>query len=157
MSYSALATTPARECPYCGHHGGDIPYAGQFQSNTVGCTDNNTAKLHAGCYFLLREELAIFDTHTNHKGTMSKPLQFVRVRTEDTEPLQGGGEGYAIEDAQGNVLGYTQSLNGPEQRAAIAKVLEADESEIAYKGDDEDENGPVEVWGLKGAAAPVAA
>ncbi len=145
MSYSALATTPAHTCPYCGHGGGDVPYAG--------------AKLHAGCYFAFGEELAIFDSIHHHKEPrqMSKPVQYVRVRIEDPEPLPDGNEGYAIEDKDGKVLGYSPSVNGPEQRAAVAKVLGVDESEITYKGEDEDDNGPVEVWGLKGVAAPVAA
>ena len=143
MSY--LATTPVNTCPYCGHVGGDVPYAGH--------------KLHAGCYALFGQELAIFDSiHTRtRKEQMSKPVQYVKVRTEDPEPMPNGGEGYAIEDADGNILGYSPSVNGPEQRAAIAKALGVDESAIRYKGEDEDENGPVEVWGLQGVAAPVAA
>lgn len=89
---------------------------------------------------------------------MAKTLTSVQVRTEaEVLPSDPNQEAYAIEDRQGNVLGYTTTLSGPEQRAAIAKVMGVDESKISYKGDDEDENGPVEVWGLIGVPVPVMA
>lgn len=127
-------------CPYCDNPGGTVSHAGHL--------------MHRHCYDDLGRELAIFDT-LNPEGETMK-LDSVQVRTDEAEPLANGQEGYAIEDREGNVLGYTPSLYGPEQRAAIAKAMGVTESEIAYKGDDEDENGPVEVWGLVGVPVPVA-
>lgn len=86
--------------------------------------------------------------------TAAVALASVVVRTEQ-DVMPNGEEGFAIEDREGNILGYTSCLSGPEQRAAVAKAMGVeDEGQVAYKGDDEDENGPVEVWGLRGVPVP---
>lgn len=83
-------------------------------------------------------------------------LTHVRVRNEETEPTPNGGEGYAIENQEGEVIGYSPSLFGMEQRVAVAKAMGVDQGKIAYKGDNEDDNGTFEVWGLVGVPSPVA-
>jgi hypothetical protein len=111
--------------------------------------------MHQHCYVSLGREL--YETQPLMEDLpVSKNLDSVQVRTEpEVLPSDPNQEAYAIEDRDGNVLGYTTTLNGPEQRTAIAKVMGVDESKISYKGDDEDENGPVEVWGLIGVPVPV--
>lgn len=124
------------DCPYCDQPGGSVPYCGKY--------------LHQHCYEQFGRELEIFNTLNEETGMAAK-FESVQVRTDEPD----AGRGYAIEDLDGNVLGYTPSLFAPEQRMAIAKVMGVPEHQIDYKGDDEDDNGPVEVWGLIGTPVTI--
>jgi hypothetical protein len=123
-------------CPFCNQTiaGEMVPYGGSH--------------LHAACYEELGREWAAVNIP---KEAQMANLTSVIVRVDDPDV-----DGYPIEDREGNVLGYSPTPNGPEQRAAVAQALGVAESDVAYKGDDEDDNGPVEVWGLRGVPTPVA-
>lgn len=124
-------------CPYCDRIGGSVGYSGRL--------------LHPECHAALGRELEIFETfHTLHtQGETPMSLTSVLVRT-DSEDVNG----YPIEDRDGNVLGHVSTLHGPEQKAKIAELLEMPEDRVSFKGDDEDDNGPVEVWGIVGVHVP---
>ncbi len=140
-------------CPYCDEPGG-----------TVGMGDHH---LHPECHQQLGAELALLDEECRHnemvpnddldfawkcgdcgyvygKGEMSQTLTSVVLRTDDED-----AEGYAIEDRRGNVIGHVKELNGKEQRQKIAELLGVVEDLVAFKEDGEDENGQVEVWGIR--------
>lgn len=77
-------------------------------------------------------------------------MRYVKFRSE---PDADGS--YEITDLKGSKLGTAPHDSGPEQRAAVAKIMGVTPDQVKYSGDDEDDAGTFELWGTEVEVARV--